>query len=216
MDGTGVLFTPFAAILPSHVHSKIIPLIQKVGLSYSEQAEYVATKIENRSVIVAESYSGMVAFELCRRFPEKVEQVIFVASFISRPSQLAKIGENIPLQLLRLVKRPNWLVLKVLFGSKLNKLSKELFLRTMSCVPTELLKYRLKQISQLKTPEIELSVPCTYLLARQDRLVSRNVLDVFRRNFSKVSVYELEGTHFLIQTNPEGVWDVIKAIVSHT
>lgn len=211
MDGTGALFTPFIEILPPEVNTQTIPLIQKVGVSYQEQAKYVASEIENDSIVIAESYSGMVALELCRQFPEKVKQIVFVASFISRPSSLSRFGGHIPSAFLKLAKKPNWFLLRVLFGGKANDILTGRFIQAMSSVPLDLLKFRLKQVASLKNPTSKLSIPCTYLLARQDVLVSKNVLHVFENTFSKVVVHKLEGTHFLLQTNPEGAWDAIRA-----
>ena len=73
-------------------------------------------------------------------------------------------------------------------------------------------KSRIIEISQLQEPKHAISVQATYIQASHDNLVSQRVIKDFDRLFKNLSVVELEGTHFLMQTNPDGVWKVIEEI----
>lgn len=213
MDGTGELFEPFTDILPSSVNALVIPLLQEIGASYQAQARYVASKIHGPSIIVAESYSGMVALALVKEFPEKVEKIVFVASFLSSPSRLSKLAGNIPQPIIKLAKEPNWLLEKLLFGRGDKQYLRQKFKQVMSSISPALIQFRLRQISSIGAPEVESTVPSLYLLANQDILVSKSVVAIFIDTFKNVIVNELDGTHFLLQTNPKGAWRAIQAFV---
>lgn len=212
MDGTGKLFRPFVDKLPPEIEANVIPLLQQIDISYEQQAEYVAESIDDASVIIAESYSGMVALKLLEYFPEKVAKIVFVASFIGRPSALAKLVYWLPPFVLTLAKKPNPLSLRLLFGRYLNPQLRTLFYAAIDDVPIDVLVFRLRQIAQLQKPHVALMSTCTCLCGKQDNLVANQALRDFEEVFGEVKVVYLNGTHFLMQTNPEECWKAIEAI----
>lgn len=213
MDGTGKLFKPFVEMAPSGFEVRTVTLIQEIGVSFHEQAQVIQEQINEPSIIIAESYSGSIALELIKLVPEKILHIYFVASFISSPSRLSRFGFILPEKLLLAISPKNPILLKYLFGRFLNSEIKEIFTQAIESVDPEVLKFRLTQISKLKSENSQYSVPATYLVATQDNLVDRKVIDVFKNCFPQLTVVSIEGTHFLLQTNPQSCWE---AIQSHT
>lgn len=53
------------------------------------------------------------------------------------------------------------------------------------------------------------NTPCTYIKARQDFLVFNQIKN-FANVFNDFRHYTIDGSHFLLQTNPMGVWEIIQ------
>lgn len=209
MDGTGKLFTPFTDVLPPHVNVAVFPLTQEVGVSYAQQAEHIAAQLTAKSVIIAESYSGMIALELASKYPDKIDKLVFIASFIGPPSSLSRFAHCIPKSLLSLAQ--SRIITHLLFGRFSNSTLETLFHDTMDLVSAKLLAFRLKQISQLAPPHFNIDVPCLCVNPSQDIFVSQKAMSVFLDTFEDISFQTVEGTHFLLQTNPNDCWQVIQS-----
>lgn len=229
-DGTGVLFKPFIEVLEAAIDTErfskslkpisiaIInlnhdefgnPLEQKL----SEQATRIENEYEGQSVVViAESYSGLLAYELLSRQQLDIVHVIFVASFLKSPSKLTAIAAKLSPDWLKGVMQvaPSPVWGGVLFGRWQTMELRTLFMQALAQTPKELLQQRLAIIASAQAPNKTIDVPCLYLQAKQDNLVSANNIDIFRQVFTDFSNIAVEGTHFLLQTNPEKVWSVIK------
>ena len=91
LDGTGLLFERFASALPPDIQTRIIKYPQHAA-RLDEYAAVVAEALPTgRVVLLAESFSGIVALDLLRNHQVSVESVIFVASFGSTPHRFLKV-----------------------------------------------------------------------------------------------------------------------------
>ena len=214
LDGTGVLFEPLLAILPSNIDAKVVPLKQEEGLSYQDQAEYIASIIgEEKVVVLAESYSGMVAHELTKIKSVNIAHIVFVASFLSKPSSFAQFAKLLPVDFVKNGLFPKQLVGKFLFGSFSNEGLVNLFYTALNKVETKVVKWRVGQVSSISGELLKIEVPCTYIQATHDNLVSNSSLEQFEKCCSSLVVKQLDGTHFLLQTNPVQSAEVLSGIV---
>src|SRR6516225_6852370 len=85
LDGTGLLFERFVSALPRSIRTRIIEY-PKIAASLEEHAAVVAERLPvSRVVLLAESFSGIVALCLLRKHHVLAEKVIFVASFGRTP-----------------------------------------------------------------------------------------------------------------------------------
>ncbi len=185
--------------------------MQDVGVSYAQQAEHIAKQIKVKSVIVAESYSGMIALELASNNPDKIAKLVFIASFISRPSSLSRFAHCIPKPLFSLAQSRSKFITHLLFGRFSYLTLETLFHDTMDLVPIQLLAFRLKQISQLTPPHFKIDVPCLCANLSRDLFVSQEAMSRFLNTFKDINIQTVEGTHFLLQTNPHECWQVIQS-----
>lgn len=49
-----------------------------------------------------------------------------------------------------------------------------------------------------------------YLQAKQDNLIHKRHVQAFSKRFNNLKIHQLNGTHFLLQTNPIEAWVCIK------
>lgn len=230
-DGTGVLFEPFLKVVTSSLESEGISLsIELVNLNHdkfgnplAQNLAFQAARIENEYVtqpimIIAESYSGLLAYELLSRERLNIAQVIFVASFLNAPSNLATIAAKFNPAWLKAVMQvtPSPVWGRVLFGRWQTPQLRALFRQALAQTPNDLLQQRLAIIASAQIPNKTIDVPCLYLQARQDSLVSANNIEIFRQVFSNFASITVDGTHFLLQTNPEAVWEALRESILTT
>lgn len=214
MDGTGKLFKPFIDLLENSSLANAISY-EVVCLNDIQETNYqlIAQKIadqfcDEEVIILAESYSGRIAYELCQLPNLKIKHVIFVASFLARPSFISRFASIIPVQIIRSLYMPK-LLLSLVFFSSINIELVNSFLHSIKDVSDDVLKTRLKNIASLETPQVEINIPCTYLQASRDLLVSRNAVKLFNLVFKDISVKRVKSGHFLVQCCPKSCLKVL-------
>ena len=185
LDGTGLLFERFVSALPPHIRTRIIEY-PKIAASLEEHAAVVAERLPaGRVVLLAESFSGIVALYLLMKHRVPAEKVIFVASFGSSPRRylrmllpfLPALAWSTPL-----IPSATW---RLLFGGGCH--SRRYRLAHGSRNPGE---------SQGGRPSPQaggigkgrgcpaIDVPAYYLQSEGDRLVPRSAAEHLRRLFS--------------------------------
>ncbi|WP_462168577.1 alpha/beta fold hydrolase [Pseudoalteromonas lipolytica] len=210
MDGTGKLFEPILASLPSNLDAQVITLSSLQGNDIKSQAEEVARLIGKQEVIIfAESYSGSIAYELAQFESVNIKHIVFAASFLSRPSYFSKFGAITPLFILRLNLVPSFILSWLFFGSLKRNDQVKLFKQALKLVPNSTLKARLKIIASLTEPEKQIKVPCTYIQATKDKLVNPESITVFQRLCVNLKTERVIGGHFIAQSNPKKCAEVV-------
>ncbi len=98
LDGTGIFFRPLIRVLPPEVSTYVITYPAGEALSLAEYARFVRGGLAGgEAVLVAESFSGLVALMLLHDRPENVRGVIFSATFaepLHRP--LIRVASMVP------------------------------------------------------------------------------------------------------------------------
>ncbi len=210
MDGTGFLFNELILNMPREVDREVVCLNEVQGVSHRQQAEQIAERIGETSVIlVAESYSGRIAYELCRILEKRISKVIFIASFISCPSMLAKLAAALPENAIKPSLLPNWLMKILCFGGRGNRELSESVRSAVSMVEPKILKQRLKNIAELEAPRHHQSIEAVYIRPTNDLLVGREALQVLSKLYLELNIESVEGGHFIAQTAPESCAKVI-------
>lgn len=214
LDGTGLLSQPFLKEVPLTCDVLVVPLNQKSGLDVAAQAEYIESILpQGPFLLIAESYSGRVAYELIRRAENRdIVHVVFVASFLRNPSPVSFLARHIPKYFLRQKFLTKHIASRLAFGADTNPAISERFSDSLSSVPVEVLKTRIREVSEMKPPTTKIMIPSTYIQAASDYLVSRKSLMDFEVLCEQFESTRIAGTHFLMQTNPCGVWEIIENI----
>ena len=213
MDGTGILFE---AVLPElrEMNAVSLPLPQDLSQDYESLSKYVAQRLPDEDfILVAESFSGGIAAILSRKDIPYLKGIIFVASFLSPSKQrLAYLCSYIPighfarLPLSGLIHR--WFFLGWAAGRK----EVALFKRAIKAVPNCVLKARLRVIAKCHYDGFKSSVPAVYIGASKDMLVPHYIRANFNEAYPSIEFTEIEGPHFLLQTQPKvGAAAIIKA-----
>ncbi len=212
MDGTGKLFDPLIKLLPEAIDKEVIPLSSLKEGDAESQAYEIARRLgEEQIVIFAESYSGIIAYQLCQINTLNIKHVIFAASFLSRPSYFSRFGYLAPLSIIRFNLLPEFLLSWLFFGSVHRIELVKLFLSALQLVSNTTLKRRLKNIACMVEPDKTIQTACTYLQASNDKLVNKKAIISFQKLCINLHVKQIIGGHFIAQSNPEKCLEVIMA-----
>lgn len=215
MDGTGKLFSPFLNELPSNIDTLVICLNDLKSQTPIEQALEIASLIGSEEVIIlSESYSGYITYHLSLLPNLNIKHVIFAASFLENPNCLSHLNKLLPLNLVRLGLIPDSVLSFVLFAQRNNKKLVKLFISTLKLINNSTLKYRLTIIANLVRPSESLSVPCTYVQASNDYLVSYKSVAVFKELCTSINVVKTAGGHFIVQSNPQYFSKLVQDIIA--
>ncbi len=204
LDGTGLLFNRLIDALPKDLSIEIFSLDEIAGDTYYEQANELAKRFENENIIiVAESYSGRIAYELCGILGNKIKGIVFLASFISSPSLISKLAGYLPLLFIKPLVITKFIVNLIGFNGSGRKAEIDsIFHSLQKCNKTKI-KSRLRNISKLTKPDVVYKQPVTYIKPHNDYLVSGGAVRVLQDIFVNLNVVTVQGGHFIAQSNPE-------------
>ena len=203
LDGTGILFEKLLEEIPSVFDVEVVSYDSIKAVSYSSQAIEIAERFKHEDIfIVGESYSGRVVYELCQILGGHVKGVVFLASFISRPSAMSRVASIMPLGLLK----PNRLsrFMLYLFGFNMAggpEVVAPVF-QSLQKTDKRKLKLRLSNIAHLAKPTEKIDCPVTYIRPSTDLLVGINSVKYLASMCSNFSRAKVNGGHFIAQSNP--------------
>ncbi len=213
MDGTGILFNPFIKFLDEHIRVTIIRYPPDKKLSYDELCAFVKERLpkNNEFILVAESFSSPIGFRLATENTPYLKTVIFVGSFLDPPYPiLLTVVKRLPLSYLFRLQIPDFVVKHFLLGPNASDTLIELFKKSVSQVKSSVLADRLRMIADLKAGSVTLQIPCCYIQAKSDRLVSKRRLQLFEKLAPQIEVHQVEGPHLIMQVNPKGCIQIIQ------
>ncbi len=200
LDGTGNLFAPFTEALPKSIETQVVPYSYNKKLGYQELIELVTKQLpkEEEFVLLAESFSGYVAYSVALEKPKNLKAVIFVATFLENPRPLlSKFLPVIPMQFILSLPMPSFVAKRFLLGMKSDMV--ELLQETLKSVSSTVLYHRLEEIVQLPLVSEKLELKAIYIQASDDMLVPKRCYKVFEKYISGIELYKVEGSHLLLQ-----------------
>ena len=212
LDGTGELFAPFLATLPQSLPVQVISYPNDQLLPYKELESFVRTCLPKNQdfVLLAESFSGPIAYRIASNPPANLKQVIFVATFLKSPHPiLLKLALLFPLQARKKLSFPRWIENLFLLDKSVGEDLRQVFRKDLSQLDPKLVAFRLREISRLVFEKHRINLPVTYLRARNDWLVPKSSLNRFQEVCRHLTTYEIAGPHFLLQINPRACVDVL-------
>ncbi len=216
MDGTGLLFKPLLQLSSNNLTLEIIPLSDTGYQSIDDEVERIARIIKSEPIIIfAESYSGRIAYELAKKPTTDIKHIIFAASFLSTPSYLSRFSQLLPLSILKQRLMPNIFINWLFFQNKESLQLIDLFYQSINTVDDNILKTRLRNIANMKSPEEKIDLEITYIAADNDLLVSYLAINDFKKVFKVVKEKMLPGGHFIAQTNPQECLKIINERVHY-
>ncbi len=205
LDGTGLLFQPLLRELAGKVEASVIRYPGDQALPLADLAALVLRQLPpGKPVLVAESFSGLVALTLLTSAPARVGGVIFVGAFAEPPRPLL-------LRLAPLVSRspgllrgaPAFLLRQFCLGPQATADDLKLLREALTAVSPAVLAHRLALAGARHSfGKARFEVPCRYLRPTHDRLVPASAADWFRDRFKKCEIQDIDGPHFLLQARP--------------
>jgi pimeloyl-[acyl-carrier protein] methyl ester esterase len=219
LDGTGLSFEPLLKIIPDNVKITIIHYPIDKLLSFEETVECAAAQIvpEPPPIVIAESFSGPVAVQMIASGRIKAKALILCATFAKSPHPIIWTVTRF-LRLPRLI-RPEMPVLffKIILGDKkLIASLLPLWKKVHADVPARVMDHRLGLINRVDVTESlkKLSLPCLYLQAMDDRVVSSSCLKYFEQNIPHLVIKRIKAPHFILQAKPQECLEAIEQFIS--
>ena len=203
MDGTGRLFEPFLRHFGMD-DSQVIPLPCSGPQDYESLAKHIYLQLPKEPfTLLAESFSGAIAVRLIAMGHDHLKKVVFASSFLSSPGKLrTRLLSYLPLS--KLVGLPFAPACTKLFclDRAAGKAKVAELLSAVKEVPSDILKLRLREMSNLSNVSAKFHIPALCLIANRDRLVQGSRQE-FEQTFDNVVIQEIDGPHFLLQAYPE-------------
>lgn len=201
LDGTGLLFKPLLALFPKTIDVCVVDLN---SLQQESMVDSIVEQVgQGNCVILAESFSGHIAYQMAQRLQAQVKKLVIVASFLRCPSRLTLFRKLLPIVLIKKRILPNRLLNYLAFGNRATADTISLFYHAINEVEDGTLKGRLDLVHRLKSEPRKLQVPCIYIGATDDYLIRKTSYQDFQDLFSNFEHDVVEGGHFLVQSNPE-------------
>jgi pimeloyl-ACP methyl ester carboxylesterase len=218
MDGTGKLFSEFAAALSAEFKVKIIRYPTDRFLSYSETGNFIRAEcpVASRFVLVAESYSTPIAIKYAALKPNNLAALVLSAGFASSPVRgwLRFFGWRIAPFMFR-ISVPRLAAKFWLVGPNAPFSLLESLRCSISSVKSRVLAARLRAVLECDVREemAQVAVPVLYLRAKQDRLVTASCVEELRRIAPQVEVAAIEGPHLLLQREPYKAAEIVAGFI---
>ena len=214
LDGTGNLFKPFIKALPSNIDITIIRYATLEEQTYDELLDIVIAQLpEEDYVLVGESFSGYIAYQIALKQPKFLKEVVFVASFLSNPRPLAlSVTHYLPSKLLFSFSPPTLFIKTFMLGFGAKKSIIKLFVESLKEVSAKLISFRLEEVNKLQTTLEKSNLKAMYIQADNDYLVPFHAVDDFKRCFSQLRVARVRGPHFILQAKPIECAEVVAGV----
>lgn len=210
LDGTGLLFEPFLAEVPSDVEVSVIAYPQDLS-SVEDLSEYVLSQLVEPCLLVAESYSGPIALAVAKKRADLVVGLVLCATFVSSPNSIVlTMCALIPARLMKMSGAIRPLVNFVCFGGAASKELLTKFASILKGLRAETIKKRLKVLAGLEGAMVSIHVPVLILRAKHDLLVLPKASRALTLTVP-AKVIEIDGPHFLMQVKPQLCWREIEA-----
>lgn len=206
LDGTGILFRPLLAVLPEDIRSRVISYPSGQSLSLAEHARLVAGQLPDKKVVLlAESFSGLVALRLISDYAPRLNGVLFVGGFAQPPRRLLlRLAALVPWTGSAMRSAPSFLLRQFCLGTKADSRQLALLRQALAEVSSSVLADRLGLVAARQSfGKKQFAIPCHYLQASQDRLVPPAAARWFQDHFQSCEVECIEGPHFMLQAHPQ-------------
>ena len=221
LDGTGLSFEPFLKFIPDNVKITIIRYPTDKLLSFEETVECAAAQVApgQPGIVIAESFSGPVAVEMIASGRVAAKALVLCATFAKSPHPI--IWSVIRFLRLPMLIRPEMpaLFFKMILGdNKLIASLVPLWKKVHADVPALVMNHRLELINRVDVTKslTKLSLPCLYLQATDDRVVSSASLTDFKRCIPHLVIQRIKTPHFILQAAPRDCLEAIEQFMSLT
>ena len=207
MDGTGQLMSDIRDALAGKYAPIVIRYPSNIKLSFYELAELVQGHfpINEKFIIVAESFSVPIAIICAAKNPENIKSLVLCAGFATSPIKGLRryIGRLLAPVSLRLslpgVILKIWLVGKNADSSLVSRVK-----NIVSSMQKTVLIDRVNSVFNCDVREEigKIEIPILYIRAKNDRLIGKSCYDEIKTANSNVELSEIEGPHFILQKEP--------------
>lgn len=209
LDGTDLLLDRFVKSAPVGRPVAVVPLPDAPVDNYEALCDAIAPRFRSLAPchLIAESFSGPLGILLAHRYPDAVSQLTLVASFADSP--IPFIARRLPWSLMFRIPMPQFVARYFFVGA-----DQEMAVRPRSAIQQTSIGTLVSRINCLMNVEVSsqlaaLRCHVDYILAKNDRLVSKRLLTHIKQANRAVIVREVDGPHLILQTRPQESWAAI-------
>jgi pimeloyl-ACP methyl ester carboxylesterase len=206
LDGTDLMLGRFAHRCSEHQESIVGTLPDDTTMDYPSLADHFSSVVRKLPAchIIAESFSGPIAILLATRYPDIVTRLTLVASFVTTP--VPPIASFLPWAIIFRLPIPS-LIARYFFVGECKSLIPDLR-NAIRQNTTSILHHRLTLVQNVDVSleYSELNCPLSYLRPTNDRLVPQRCVDKIMELNPATIVHEIEGSHLILETQPESSW----------
>jgi len=216
LDGTGLLFRRLLTALPDDLRAKVVPYPPAAPMDLSQLAALVLRQLPaEKVVLLAESFSGLVALELLTNAAARVRGVIFVGAFAEPPRPMLLRFATLASHsggLMRSI--PAFFLRRYCLGPQATAADLNDLREAIAAITPAVLAQRLALIAKRQSfSRLPRDVPVYYVRASADKLVPASCMSWFLKQFKRCEVEEVRGPHFVLQANPSDSAAVITRAV---
>jgi len=214
LDGTGNLFNPLLEQFAEQSFITVIPYPLDYFIPFEKLTDYIIPLLPKNKplVILAESYSGPVALSLTSLQDINIRAIILVATFAKYPTSFLKnISNWLPLSLIIRLPIPNFIIRYFCFGNATNRSLSQMLRNAVKANKPNVLAKRARDGASNDVTDLlsNIKIPCLYLAATDDKMVPKKAIDVLKMNISDLEIVMIEGSHFILQIQPEACYKTI-------
>lgn len=204
LDGTGILFQPLVEQLKDIFHVTVIVYSKDRFSSLQEMAEIVKEQLSapEDTILLAESFSGLVALTLLEQYAIPLRGIIFCAAFAESPRPfLVKFITMMSPTLLRFPWIPEIFYRFFCLGLSASSLQVNALKGVLTNVSSSVLLHRLRliEMASFSSSSKIWPISCGYLQGSQDKLVPARCAVWFAHHFPSFKLKKVDGPHFLLQ-----------------
>lgn len=206
LDGTGKLFAPLIKQLPKGVDPHVISYPSDRCQSIDELAARVLKQLpDGKFVLLAESFSGLVAFRLLPHAAPRLQALIFAGAFATSPRPwLLGLAALFPFAARGPAYAPNGLIRLFCLGANASKEACREFRTVLAEVQWQVLAHRIGLIAAARPPDvIALECACYYVQGKSDRLVPSSAVKWFQAHIRNLQVLKVAAPHLMLQAAPK-------------
>lgn len=205
MDGTGELFDPLLAQLPTHWEVVVVRYPRTEIGSYATLEAIARQSLppDRPFVLLGESFSGPIAISLAASQPKGLRGLVLCSTFARSPRPhlhpLKALVDWLPI-----ASMPHTIIRYLLLGNQATPTLQRTLSTALHTVSDLVLRARLQAVMAVDVREKlrHIAVPTLYMQARQDRLVPRCVATEIQRFLPTMQCMALDTPHALLQTAP--------------
>ena len=163
-----------------------------------------------KTVLVAESFSSLVALTLLVQAPGRIRAVIFVGGFAEPPRPLLLRFAPLVARYAGLMRAAPAFVLRQYCLGSAAASDLKMLRDALGTVSPQVLAKRLDLVATRHSfGKGRFDVPCRYLRASHDRLVPEHCATWFQQRFHECEVVDIDGPHFLLQMRARNAAEAI-------
>ena len=218
MDGTGWLLENFLAALPNSLRPIIVRYPATGCTSYADVVEFLrSTGIDSEPfVLLAESYSSVVAITLAAAKPPMLKGLVLCVGFATPPLRpLLRPLSSLLTRVLFAIPRPSFITRHWTAGSDAPSELLQKLRRIKTEIPVETFAARIRAIlhCDVRADLEKVSVPILLLQAKDDWLVGADKLEEMRAIQPGAEIEIFPGPHLLLERHPAEAADRVARFI---